>query len=107
MKGQPIGADSIAAVRRIVRLTFDDKLVTAQSEAGELGNCFRELKNHRCSAGLLQHIDTRLAQLQGIGPNAMKTSVGAGHVGSNTASQQQRLGPLCPQCFQFHNGECH
>jgi hypothetical protein len=105
-KGQPIRADSIAAVRRILRMTFDDELVTAPSDAEEQANVFRELLNHRCSEGLLQHIATRLTRLQAIGPNVKKTPLGAGHLGSNSSTQTERLGPLCPQCFQFHNGEC-
>ena len=71
--GEPIPADSIAAVRRIVLLSLSDQLVTAPSEAEEQANLFRELLNHRCSPGLLQHITTRLTQLQAVGPNVKMT----------------------------------
>ena len=104
--GEPILADSIAAVRRIVRLILSDQLVTAPSEAEEQANVFRELLNHRCSPGLLQHITTRLTQLQAVGPNVKMTPLGAGHLGANAASQREKLGPLCPECNQFHSGEC-
>jgi hypothetical protein len=104
--GEPIRADSNAAVARIVRLTLSDQLVTAPSEAEEQANVFRELVNHRCSPGLLQHVTTRLTQLQAVGPNVKMTPLGAGHLGANGASQREKLGPLCPECNQFHSGEC-
>ena len=60
-------------MRRIVLLSLSDQLVTAPSEAEEQANLFRELLNHRCSPGLLQHITTRLTQLQAVGPNVKMT----------------------------------
>ncbi|BBY41332.1 hypothetical protein MMAN_54660 [Mycobacterium mantenii] len=104
--GEPIRADSVAAVRRIVRLSLDDELVTAPSEAEEQANLFRELLNHHCSPGLLQHITSRLTRLQAVGPNVKLTPLGAGHLGANAASQREKLPPLCPVCNQFHSGEC-
>jgi hypothetical protein len=49
---EPIRADSVASVRRIVRLTLNDELVTAPSEAEEQANLYRELLNHQCSPGI-------------------------------------------------------
>ena len=103
---EPIRADSIAAVGRIVRLTLDDKLVTAPSEAEEQANVFRELLNHRCSPGLSQHITTRLTQLRDIGPNVRFTPLGAGRLGANDASRREKLEPPCPHCHEIHQGEC-
>jgi len=104
--GEPIRADGIAAVRRIVRLTLSDELVTAPSDAEEQANVFRELLNHQCSPGLLQHIRTRLTQLKEVGPNVRMTPLGEGHLGANATSRQEDLGPLCHECNQFHRGDC-
>lgn len=104
--GEPIRADGIAAVRRIVNLTLRDELVRAPSDAEEQANVFRELLNHSCSPGLLQHIRTRLTQLQEVGPNVRMTPLGEGHLGANATSRQEDLGPLCEECNQFHRGEC-
>jgi hypothetical protein len=104
--GEPIRADGIAAVRRIVRLSLSDELVTAPSEAEEQANFFRELLNHRCSPGLRQYIRTRLTELQTVGPNVRMTPLGEGHLGANAASQREKLGPLCIECNQYHPGEC-
>ena len=104
--GEPIRADSIAAVGRIVRLTLSDELVTAPSDAEEQANVFRELLNHRCSPGLRQRIALRLKQLQAVGPNVRMTPLGAGRLGANDAARREKLEPLCPECNQFHRGEC-
>jgi hypothetical protein len=81
--GEPIRADGIAAVRRIVRLVLSDELVTAPSDAEEQANLYRELLNHQCSPGLRQHITTRLTQLKAVGPNVSMTPLGAGRLGAN------------------------
>lgn len=104
--GEPIRADGIGAVRRIVRLALNDELVTAPSEAEEQANLYRELLNHRCSAGLRQHITTRLTQLQAVGPNVRMTPLGAGRLGANDASRREKLDPPCAVCFLVHAGEC-
>lgn len=104
--GEPIRADSIGAVRRIVRLTLSDELVTAPSEAEEQANLFRELLNHRCSPGLRQHITTRLTQLRAVGPNVRMTPLGAGRLGANDASRREKPETPCPECNQVHRGEC-
>lgn len=104
--GEPIRAASIAAVRRIVRLTLCDELVTAPSDAEYQANAFRELLNHPCSPGLRQHITTRLTQLRALGPDVKMTPLGAGYLGANAASQPKKPEPLCPECNQFHRSEC-
>jgi hypothetical protein len=78
---EPIRADSVASVRRIVRLTLNDELVTAPSEAEEQANLYRELLNHQCSPGLLEHITSRLTRLSAVGPNVRMTPLGAGRLG--------------------------
>ena len=103
---EPIRADGIAAVRRIVRLALNDELVTAPSDAEEQANLYRELLNHRCSPGLLQHITTRLTQLRAVGPNVRMTPLGAGRLGAKDASRRETLEPPCPECFLIHAGEC-
>ncbi|WP_234935293.1 hypothetical protein [Mycolicibacterium austroafricanum] len=44
--GEPISADSIAMVRRLVRLSLDDKLVPAPSDAEGQAGLYRELLNY-------------------------------------------------------------
>lgn len=104
--GESIRADSIAAVRRIVRLTLSDELVTAPSEAEEQANFYRELLNYRRSPELAQHITTRLTQLRALGPNVRFTPLGDVRLGANDASQREKLEPPCPECNQIHRGEC-
>jgi len=60
--GEPISADSIAMVRRLVRLSLDDKLVPAPSDAEGQAGLYRELLNYRRSPELTQHIKTKLAK---------------------------------------------
>ena len=85
--GESIRADSIAAVRRIVRLTLSDELVTAPSDAEEQANMYRGLLNYRCSPELLQHVTTRLTQLGALGPNVRFAPLGEGRLGANDASR--------------------
>ena len=44
--GQPCSADSIAYVRKTVRITLDDGLVSAPSDAEWQANLYRELLNY-------------------------------------------------------------
>ena len=67
--GDSIGADSIARVRRIVRLTLEDALVADPSEAKEQASLYRALIDHPHSPGLLGHVRTRVTQLRKlVGP---------------------------------------
>jgi hypothetical protein len=104
--GEPIRADSIAEVRRIVGLTLNDDLVSAPSDAEAQANVFRELLNHPCSQGLRQLINTRLAQLRAIGPGVRFTPLGVGSLGANGASRREKLEAPCSKCFEIHRGEC-
>lgn len=63
-------------MKRIVRLTLDDELVTAPSEAEEQANLYRELLNYPRSPGLQQHVTTRLTQLRALGTNVRFTPLG-------------------------------
>ena len=101
-EGQPIRADSIAAVRRIVRLTIDDQLVTAPSEAEEQANLYPGLLNHPRSPELQQLIPTRLTQLRAIGPNVRMTPLGAGLLDANAQPRATRPETLCGKCFTHH-----
>ena len=104
--GESIRGDSIAAVRRIVRLTLDDELVTAPSEAEEQANIYRELLNYPRSPDLQQHITTRLTRLRAVGPNVRFTPLGDVRLGANDAARRENLEPPCPECNQVHRGEC-
>lgn len=106
-EGQPIRADSIAAVRRIVSLTLNDELVTAQSEAEEQSNVYRELLNYQPSPELEQHIVTRLTQLQAIGPGVRMTPLGESRLGANDQPRAVRQQPKCDECNIEHAGECY
>lgn len=104
--GESIRADSIAAVRRIVRLTLSDQLVTAPSEAEEQANFYRELLNYPRSPALAQHITMRLTQLRAVGPNVRFTPLGDVRLGANDEARREKLEPPCPECNQIHRGEC-
>jgi hypothetical protein len=104
--GEPIRADSIAVVGRIVLLTLTDELVTAPSEAEEQANIYRELLSYPRSPGLDQHITTRLTQLQAIGPNVRRTPLGDSRLGANNVARAEKVEPPCPDCNQIHRGEC-
>jgi hypothetical protein len=88
--GEPIRADSIAAVRRVVLMSLNDELVTAPSEAEERANVYRELLNYPRSPELDQHIVTRLTQLQAVGPNVRLTPLGDVRLGANNAADTDR-----------------
>ena len=104
--GESIRADSIAAVRRIVRLTLSDELVTAPSEAEEQANLYRELLNYPRSPELRQHVTTRLTQLRALGPNVRLTPLGDVRLGANDQPRLQKPEQRCEECFTYHVGEC-
>ena len=62
--GEPWSADSIAYVRRLVRLTLADELVPAPSDTEGQAGIYRELLNYQPSDELRQHIMARLTRLQ-------------------------------------------
>ena len=104
---QPIRADGIAAVRRIVAMCLNDDLVTAPSEAEEQANFYRELLNHQPSPELAQHITTRLTMLAAIGPNVRFTPLGEGTLGNpGPGLVDKPEPPRCPKCGLHHTGEC-
>ena len=94
------------AVRRIVRLTLNDELVTAPSEAEEQANLYRELLNYPHSPELRQHVTTRLTQLRALGPNVRLTPLGDVRLGANDAPRSEKPEIRCDKCFMIHNGEC-
>lgn len=87
--GEPISADSIANVRRLVRLSMDDKLVPAPSDAEGQAGLYRELLNYRRSPELTQHIKTKLAKLQELDPKILLTPLGHVHLGANDPRSQR------------------
>lgn len=104
--GEPCRPDNITAVRRTVRLTLDDELVSAPSDAEGQAGLYREFLNYRRSPELHQHIMTRLTQLQQIGPNVRLTPLGDVRLGANDASRPEKPETICPDCFLVHAGEC-
>lgn len=104
--GESIRTDGIAAARKIVRLSLEDELVTAPSQAEEQANLYRELLNYPRSPELHQHIITRLTQLQAIGPNVRMTRLGDVRLGANDSSRPEKQAERCRECFLIHVGEC-
>jgi len=104
--GEPCSADSIAAERRIVRLTLDDQLISAPSDAEWQAGVYRELLNYECSPGLRQHIITQLKKLQQIGPNVSLTPKADVRLGAHDASRPEKPVQICSDCQQDHAGEC-
>ncbi|KAA1244084.1 hypothetical protein F0Q45_25155 [Mycobacterium simiae] len=104
--GEPCRADSIAYVRRLVRLTLDDELVPAPSDSEAQAAIYREVLNYRPSPELHQHIMTRLIQLRQIDPSVKLTPLGDVHLGANAAPRSEKPEQTCPHCFLVHNGEC-
>lgn len=104
--GQPCRADNIAGVRKIVRLTLDDELVQAPSDAEGQAGMYRELLNYRRSPELHQHVITRLTQLQAVGPNVRLTPLGDVRLGANDATAREKPEQKCPDCNLVHAGEC-
>jgi hypothetical protein len=104
--GQPCSADSIAYVRKTVRLTLDDELVSAPSDAEWQANLYRELLNYRCSPDLRQHVMTRLARLQQMNPNIKLTPLEDVNLGAHGAGRPEKQEHPCPDCYLVHAGEC-
>jgi hypothetical protein len=104
--GQPCNAESIAYVRRMVRLTLADELVPAPSDAQEQAGLYRELLNYPHSSNLHQHIRTRLTQLQQMDPNVKRTPLEQGHLGANNVPRPEKQVPPCRECNLVHAGEC-
>lgn len=103
---QPCNAESIAQVRRMVRLTLDDELVPAQSDAEGQAGLYRELLNYERSPELHQHVMTRLTQLQAKDPKVKLTPLGDVRLGSNDAPPPGRPEQRCSDCNMVHAGEC-
>ncbi len=104
--GEPINAESVAQVRRLVRLSLDDQLVSAPSDAAEQAGLFRELLNYRCSPELTQHIYTKLAKLRERDPKIPLTPLGHVHLGANDPAKPGKSERLCSECYMVHAGEC-
>jgi hypothetical protein len=104
--GEPCRADSIAGARKTVRLTLDDELVSAPSDADGQAALYRELLNYSLSQELRQHIFTRLTQLQQMDPNVKMTPLGNVRLGSNDSPRPEKPEQTCPDCFLVHAGEC-
>jgi hypothetical protein len=105
-EGEPCNAESIAHVRRMLRLTLADELVPAPSDAQEQAGIYRELLNHPRSPNLHQHIRTRLTQLKQMDPNVKLTPLEHGHLGANNVSRPEKQVPPCRECNLVHPGEC-
>ncbi|MBU9765097.1 hypothetical protein FR943_14750 [Mycobacterium sp. TNTM28] len=103
---EPINAESVGNVRRLVRLSLDDELVSAPSDAAEQAGLYRELLNYRRSPELTQHIRTKLAKLRELDPKISLTPLGHVHLGANDPSQPAQPEKICPDCFLVHAGEC-
>jgi hypothetical protein len=104
--GEPINAESIAHVRKLVRLSLDDELVSAPSDAAGQAGLYRELLNYRRSPELTQHINTKLAKLRKLDPKILLTPLGSVHLGANDPSKPEKPERVCPDCFMVHAGEC-
>ena len=104
--GESIRADSIASVRKLVRLTLSGELVNAPTWAEEQANLYRELLNYPRSPELHQHITTRLTQLRTLGPNVRMTPLGDVRLGAKDQPSPEKPEQLCEKCFTYHAGEC-
>src|ERR1700754_2909940 len=93
--GEPCNADSIAYVRRLVRLTLADERVPAPSDAEGQAGIYRELLNYRPSDELRQHTMARLTQLQQLDPSVKLTPLGDGYLGAKSAPT-----PGKPPCYR-------
>jgi hypothetical protein len=103
---EPINAESVSQVRRLVRLSLDDELVPAPSDAAGQAGLYRELLNYRRSPELAQHINTKLAKLRELDPKILPTPLGHVHLGANDQSRRERSETVCPDCRLVHPGEC-
>lgn len=104
--GQPISAESIGQVRKVVGLTLDDKFVSAPSDAEGQAGLYRELLNYPRSPELTQNISTKLAKLRELDPKILLTPLGHVHLGANDPSKLEKPERVCPDCFMVHAGEC-
>ncbi len=104
--GESINAESVAAVRRLVRLSLDDELVPAPSDAASQAGFYRELLNYRRTPELTQHINTKLANLRKLDPKILLTPLGHVHLGASDPSRLEKPEVVCPDCFMVHAGEC-
>lgn len=104
--GEPINAESVAAVRRLVRLSLDDELVPAPSDAASQAGFYRELLNYRRTPELTQHINTKLAKLRNLDPTILLTPLGQVQLGANDPARLEKQEVVCPDCFMVHAGEC-
>jgi hypothetical protein len=104
--GEPINGESVAAVRRLVRLSLNDELAPAPSDAAAQAGLYRELLNYARSPELTQHISTKLAKLRELDPKIPLTPLGHVHLGANDQSKLEEPEDPCPDCFLVHAGEC-
>jgi hypothetical protein len=105
--GEPINAESAAMERRLVRLTLEDQIVPAPSDAAAQARIYRELLNYRRSDELTQHIRTKLATLRGIDPTIPDTPLGHVNLGGTDGTPQPpKPEEVCTHCFLVHAGEC-
>ncbi len=104
--GKPIKAESIAYVRRLVRLSLDDQIVPAPSDAAAQAGFYRELLNYRCSPELKQHVNTKLAKLRVLDTKILLTPLGHVHLGGNDPSEPEKPERVCPECLLVHAGDC-
>lgn len=103
---EPINAESIGQVRRLVRLPLDDELVPARSDAAGQAGLYRELLNYRRSSELTQHINTKLAKLRELDPTILLTPLGHVQLGANNQARRERSETVCPDCHLVHAGPC-
>lgn len=104
--GEPCSAESIAYVRRLLRLTLNDELVPAPSDAESQAAIYRELLNYQPTTELRQHVTTRLKRLQGLDPAVKLTPLGDGYLGAKTTPSLDRPEDKCPDCNLVHAGDC-
>lgn len=103
---EPINAESIAHVRKMVRLSLNDELVPARSDVADQAGLYRELLNYQRSPELTQHIKTKLAKLRELDPTVLLTPLGHVHLGAGDSSKQQESKKPCSDCYLVHAGEC-
>jgi len=104
--GEPISAESVMAMRKLVRKCLDDQIVSAPSDADGQAGFYRELLNYSRSPELTQHIHTKLAKLRELNPKILLTPLGHVHLGANDPSKQDKPEKVCPNCFMAHAGDC-
>lgn len=105
-EGQPINAENVAAVRRLLLISLDDRIVPAPSDAAAQAAIYRELLNYRTSPELMQHIRTKLAKLRAIDPTIPDTPLGRVELGGPGGIPPAKPEEVCQHCFLVHAGEC-